>query len=205
MNQNTYCLPQILLLFIIDEIKELPGVEVDLRNVYGTSAMTCKITVTVANHVVTRYLVQLHGEHAVIRLSPVCQHNPDVIPNHTVMSLLTINKKIIDNKVGDVYFYLSSDVGRVANILELADFFKKHSKVNRDSLNKNGYITVDLCDKVSPMLIVSKLLYDKPYVVWFELPIDVRSLLIEQYGINLDYRHKVLIESASEFKQMKPT
>lgn len=205
MNHNSYCLPQILLLAIIDDIKALPDVAVDIRNIYGESVITLKITVTVANHVVTRYLVQLHGNHAVVRLHPVCQHNPDVIANNTVISLLSINKKIMDNKVGDVYFYLSSDIGRVDNILELADFFKKHSKVNRDSLNKNGYITVDLCSKVSPLLIISKLLYDEPYVVWFELPTDVREILVEIYGVNLDYRHKVLIESATEFKQMKPT
>lgn len=203
MNHNTYCLPQILLLSIIDEIKALPDINADIRNVFGQAVMTAKITIAISNHVVTRYLVQLHGNHGVIRLYPVCQHNPDVIPMSLVMSLLTINKKITDNKVGEIYFYESKDVGRVDNVLELVDFFREHSNVNRDSLNKNGHITVNLCDKISPMLIVSKLVYDEPYVVWFELPTDVRKIMTEHYEVNLDYRRQVLIESATEYKQKR--
>lgn len=177
-------------------LKSLESIAVDMRNLDGTEILTSLTTIACSNVVVCKYLIRRHRHHTVVGVTQVCNHN-DELSDDTFSRLSDINNYVKVNRQGhaypiDFYHYTRND-----GILELVSFFKDDSEDYRFSLTTEGHVTLNLCGKITPYALLSKMSFIQYVIVLFELPEDVAKSF-EPYTPDLTHLQRRLEDAVRE-------
>lgn len=195
-----YCVENTVYKKLYTKLRTLPNVSdltVMSRSVFGYAIQTDLTTVACDNQIVWSVLTRKYDHHTIVGLSRICTHN-ESLTQELHQTLRAIGENVVANKQGEVYQLELNEYNRF-HLRELEPFFPTHSRIVRDVISKEGRITLDLCDKVTPLAIVGQLVFPVYFNVVFDIPDDVQKEL-NPYGIRIDKLRRELAEASANHK-----
>lgn len=189
-----YCIENTVYEKLYTRLLTLPNVSeltISSRSVFGHAIQTDLTKVACNNEVVWSVLTRKYDHHTIVGLTRICTHN-ESLTQELHQKLRDIGEYVVVNKQGKVYQLELNEYIRF-HLRELEDFFPTHSNIVRDGIGKEGHITLDLCNKVTPLAIIGQIVFPVYFNVLFDIPPDVQEAF-DPYGIRVDELHRKLAE-----------
>lgn len=191
-----YCVENTVYKKLCTKLRTLPSISnltVMSKSVFGYAIQTDLTTVACDNQIVWAVLTRKYDHHTIVGLARICTHN-ESLTQELHQKLRDIGEYVVANKKGVVYELDLNEYNRF-HLRELESFFPKHSSIVSDGIGKEGHITLDLCNKVTPLAIVGQLVFPVYFNVVFDIPDDVQKEL-NPYGIHIDKLRRELAEAS---------
>lgn len=191
-----YCIENTVYKKLYTRLLTLPNVSeltISSRSVFGYAIQTDLTKVYCNNEVVWSVLTRKYDHHTIVGLARICTHN-ESLTQELHQKLRDIGEYVVVNKQGKVYQLELNEYIRF-HLRELEPFFPTHSSIVRDGISKEGHITLDLCNKVTPLAIIGQIVFPVYFNVLFDIPPDVQEAF-DPYGIRVDELHRKLAEAS---------